>query len=179
MAIYETSVRSSFVFKMASLLLLGPKHGSGSSNNSIRGSSNNRSEWPASATVGIGLFVLLYLTGKYVNSNSNTDEDDDSDFHGNSSVYSKQNDSSGAATAVYTFCRTMVNTFIDSLPSKSLRREDDNALLRARLRALEKAQNTKVRTRRKAYEDATLSCHEGSCQCNAVKYRVCLCSVCN
>lgn len=170
MAIYETSKRSSLVVRMV-MLMLGSKEGSASSNNKSNGGFDNWST--ATAAAGVGLTVFLFMTASYnKNKSSVTSHNNFKDGNKEQSLALPTNksnaDSNDTVAVIYSFCRSVVQTFLESLASISPNIEDDPLLVQARLRALAKAQKEKEQQN----DDLTVVKHSGSCQCNAVTFKV-------
>lgn len=163
MAIYDTSKRPPLAVRMSSLLL-----GSGGS---------SYDSWSSTASIGIGIAVFLYVTAAYSNTANESKRDtsassaDDDENNLNEVSASKSDNKDDAITAIYGFCRTLIRTLAESLTTLSKSSDEDATLIQARLKALAKARKTKAIQH---YEDEHLktAIHEGSCQCNSVKFQV-------
>lgn len=174
MAIYETSKRSTLLVRMASFLLLGSKQrGGNASNHNDQHSRNGDSfdSWPATAAVGVGFAVFLYLTGTYSNLSKDPNQDERSSHAEQelSLTNSLRFQNGDTVATIFGVCRSIVYNLAESLKALSKGGSEEAFLMQTRLRALENARAGQTVPKP---DDMTIVFHSGTCQCNAVRFQV-------
>ena len=161
---------------MASFLLLGSKQRGGNASNSNDQQSRNGDSfdsWPATAAVGVGFAVFLYLTGTYSNLSKDPNQDKRSsqaeqELSLTNSLRFHNGDTDTVAT-IFGVCRSIVYNLAETLKTLSKGGSEDAFLMQTRLRALE---NARAGQTVQKPDDMTIVFHTGTCQCNAVKFQV-------